>query len=115
MTRFKTCLAAGITGLTMLGAGAFASAAAPDEVPRVAVAYRNLDLSTASGAERLYSRILAAAAQVCARPDTFQLSRLGPSIRCQRDAVDRAVSRVGSPRLAAVYAARAHRAVRAPV
>jgi UrcA family protein len=114
-TRFKHGLAAGLVGLTILGTTALPAAAAAIEPSGVAVRFGDLDLNTARGAEKLYTRIVAAAAQVCPAPATYALSRYMVTVRCRREAVDRAVNSIGSPQLAAVYAARAHHGARSPV
>jgi hypothetical protein len=52
---------------------------------------------------------------VCPDVGFEQLQRYVVAKRCQNDAVARAVSSIGSPQLAAVYASRSHRAARTQV
>ena len=115
MSGFNTRLAAGLAGLGILSSAALPAAAGQADVPRLAVHYEDLNLNTAQGAERLYARIESAAAQVCVGPDTFILTLYMAKVRCRREAVARAVNSVGSPRLAAIYAARMRQGVHSPV
>jgi UrcA family protein len=79
--------------------------AAPPTTRSVEVSFRDLDLSTASGAAKLYRRIQAAARNVCQYEPT---SAKEQSIwkYCVRPTVDAAVARVNNPRLTELHAGR---------
>jgi UrcA family protein len=98
-----TALVVGAIGI----AASFAHAATPDaDVPSASVSYSDLNLSTEQGSRVLYQRIVSAAQQVCPSstgPDARQLAK---SRQCVADAIERAVSDVKNPKLAAVLAAR---------
>ena len=76
--------------------------AAPPTTRSVEVSFRDLDLSTASGASKLYRRIQAAARNVCQYEPT---SAKAQSIwkYCVRPTVDAAVAKVNNPRLTALH------------
>jgi UrcA family protein len=67
------------------------------EIPTKTVSFRDLDLSTASGAEALYERITAAARVVCRSAEPAEKSA------CRAKAVDDAVAGVASPLLSSVH------------
>ncbi len=93
---------------TAVGSGAFAAQPAPVSVPSVKVTYGDLNVGTAQGTSALYARITYAAHQVCGGGN-LDIRDLGASMRerdCERDAITRAVQKVDSPQLAALYAAR---------
>jgi UrcA family protein len=112
---FKAGLAAGVMGLLTLGAAGLTQAAAPVIGPDVTVRYADLNINTAAGAEQLYERIRRAAARVCPVEEPRPLAEHAAAMRCRNEVVAQAVSRVSSAQLTAVYAARAHRAVRSSV
>jgi len=103
---FVTTAAATAIFAALAGAGSaladesIESADAPSEV----VKYHSSDATTAGGAERLYSRIHAAAWHVCS--DMFPANN-GPDalegLRCIRTLTDDAVKQVNSPQLTEVY------------
>jgi UrcA family protein len=105
-------LAAGIVSSVVLGAAAMPAAAA--EAPWVAVSYSDLDINSQAGAEKLYERIVRAAAQVCPLPETSEMMKFVAMTQCRHQAVARAVSSVRSPQLASVYTSRTHRALQSP-
>lgn len=89
-------------------APARAAAAEPAaEPPAIEVSYDDLDLSTERGAQALLERIRNAARQVCPVENIRNLGAFMASRSCERLAIARAVQRVGSPRLAALYTMRA--------
>jgi UrcA family protein len=107
VNRFKSAAALALGGCLLAGALSVAHAnSARDFVPAVAVAYGDLDLSTQAGSTVLYRRIVMAAEKVCPSVDIRELGRFEAVRACQDAAIARAVSRVDSPQLAAVYAAR---------
>jgi UrcA family protein len=59
-----------------------------------AVSYRDLDLTTWDGADRLRARVVRAAHHVCAQlRDAYPFEQISTSNRCYRDAVDNALIR----------------------
>ena len=95
-------IACGIVGAAFTGAAS--AATGDDDASSVTVRYSRESLSTESGARALYSRLVAAAADVC--PQSSDSPRwISDSVReCRAQSVARAVLRVNNPRLAAVYA-----------
>ena len=110
-TGIRTSIAA-VMGLTVLAAAAAPASAGQYVGPDVAVHYADLDITTAAGAEALYERIQQAAARVC--PDSKLLVQNMTAIRCRNEVVARAVSSLSSPRVTAIYAARAHHGAHSP-
>lgn len=100
--RFKAALLM-LTG--SLGAALGAHAATVDnDVPSLVVRYDSQTLSTDSGVQHLYRRILGAAKQVC--PDA-SIRDLGANARvqaCRAQAVAHAIQHIGNTRLANLYA-----------
>jgi len=107
--RYAALCSLALAGCLLAGAMSPARAAQPadvsDDVPTTRVSYGDLNLATEQGTQRLYERIVAAARQVCPEADPRDLSRFVRSRACRAQAIERAVNEVGSPRLAAVYAA----------
>jgi UrcA family protein len=77
---------------------------AQTDAPTVRVRYSDLNLSTQQGSQALYSRIVAAAAQVCQVDDIRNLEAVAAARSCRAQAIAAAVHEVGSPALAARYA-----------
>ena len=98
---FAVCL----LGTTIAWAG-------PPATRSVAVSFRDLDLSTPSGAAKLYRRIQAAARSVCQYEPT---SPREPIIwqYCVRPTVDAAVAKVDNPLLTALHSGHSSPAVTA--
>jgi UrcA family protein len=96
-----------------LGTAAAQVSASELQGPDVVVRYGDLDLSTRTGAETLYTRIQLAAAQVCRRADAIDLIMRAGAVRCQNELVAHTVAGVPSPQLAAVY--ESHHADHRPV
>jgi UrcA family protein len=67
------------------------------DIPTKKVTFKDLDLSTASGAEALYQRITDAAREVC------RGAELNAIRSCRAIAVEDAVKGVGSPLLSSVH------------
>ena len=104
-SRYKLVLFAAL--VTAAAGNAFAGSASPysTEPLSVRVRYDDLDLSTQQGSKALYERISVAARKVCAPPDDIrQLKAMSLSLQCMANAIDKAVSDVHSPQLAAVHA-----------
>lgn len=104
---YRAGIVAGLMGVMVL-ATASAQAAAP--AGDLTVGYADLDISTPAGAEKLYERIRRAASQVCPQVNFVEIQRHAAAARCVNAAVAHAVNSIASPQLAAVYAARTHRA-----
>ncbi|HEY6454222.1 MAG TPA: UrcA family protein [Steroidobacteraceae bacterium] len=105
----------GLIGLLPLAAIAAHGSQPRFEGPALVVNYADLNINTPLGAEKLYERLQHAAAQLCPQVDFEQLQRHAASLRCRDDVVARAVSRINSPQLAAIYASRTHHAAHSPV
>ncbi len=94
-----------------LGSAAVRASTAPDRdagdsvTSHDIVRYRDLNLSSDTGAERLYRRLDRAAARVCGdNPFDPAYMRLWQSVRsCETGALGRAVAQVDSPKLTAIY------------
>lgn len=69
------------------------------------VIFSDLDLNHTPGVVRLYSRIRAAARQVCEPVEQWDLGSVESARRCARDALARAVRAANVPKLATLYAA----------
>jgi UrcA family protein len=76
--------------------------AADDALPSKRVSYADLDLSKPEGAKVLYSRIAAAAKQVCAQSGYKDLGAMQRENGCVDHAINNAVKKVGSPALSAL-------------
>ena len=101
--------------LVVMAAGLLVSAALAAEpirefaVPRIAVEYGDLDLTSADGVQALHRRLAYAAERVCPRSDGLNLHDKALARECRKQALDRAVREIGSPELAALHAATAPR------
>lgn len=98
----KTLLLAGLIGATpALAHSATLDSGAPSKV----VSFKDLDLTTRKGVDTLYSRLKAAANEVCV--EMYQ-STGGPSaglarLKCYHTLLEDAVQRVGNRRLTALH------------
>ena len=91
-----------------LGGSAMSIAADNSDVPHAVVKFGDLDLSSPQGAARLYSRIDAAAREVC-KPLDFNVRDLGTRTQvdaCVHKAIADAVTKVAQPQLLAIYNAK---------
>lgn len=68
------------------------------------VYYNSSDLWTDQGAGAVYRRIVNAAEQVCPAEDSLSLAERAATKECQQQAIAGAVAKIGSARLAALYA-----------
>jgi UrcA family protein len=96
----KTAVRFTLTLSTLLLLGSSANALAADrtgEVPTKTVSFRDLDLSTAEGAQALYDRIAGAARVVCRGTEIAAMHA------CRARAVDDAVKAVGNPLLSSLH------------
>ena len=85
------------TLMLLAGSATALAATRVGEIPTKTVSYRDLDLSTAHGAEALYDRIATAAREVCRGTD------LSSNRACRVRAVDDAIRAVGSPLLSSIH------------
>ena len=81
----------------LLGSATAFGATIRDGVVTETVRFKDLDISTAGGAQALYGRIVAAARRVC-RDEPYMFAR-----NCRAKAVDGAVTGVGSPLLSSIH------------
>ena len=76
--------------------------ASDDGLPTQRVSYADLDISKPAGAKVLYSRIVAAAHNVCALSGYRDLGSMQWMNKCTDRAIDKAVKDVGAPALSAL-------------
>jgi UrcA family protein len=93
-----------LTAGALLAAPTAASAAPAAAYATAPVYYNSSDLATDRGIRSVYRRIVNAAALVCPSEDSLNLEEAAASKECQQQAIAGAVAKVGSARLAAVYA-----------
>jgi len=92
-------------GALALSCGTLSIAADPGDAYQAVVKFGDLNLSNPQGATVLYSRIVAAAREVC-NPFNYEGHYLGAQASveaCVRKAVRKAVTEVGQSELLAVY------------
>jgi len=71
---------------------------------QLSIRYEDLNLNSPSGAERMFARLQAGASKVCGeRPDLRDLSQRGQYRSCLTQAMDGAVTQLGSPLVSALY------------
>lgn len=99
-------LAAALIGLTAAVPANAGEKAKSNQVPQVVVSYADLNIDRDDGALVLYRRIAAAARTVCPDYGTRNLGTQQVVRACRDESMARAISQVGSVRLAAIYAAR---------
>jgi UrcA family protein len=86
--------------------GQFAHADSPSQSPlHVHVHFADLDLARIDGAATLYTRLRAAARQVCAPLDEKPLERAQRFRACVADALSAAVTKIDQPLLTSYYLA----------
>jgi UrcA family protein len=98
------------TLIAAFSAVAFTLAAVPalavtplDPEPAEIVRVHDFNLSKPADVAKLYSRISRAATSVCNAANPNPFPHMAYSQRCYRDAMDRAISQINSPELAALY------------
>lgn len=104
VTKPKITLAMMMCGVVSAACVGAASAATPDdETLSVAVRYRPEAVATEDGARALYRRLVRAAADVCPA-DASSQPFISQGVReCREQSIARAVFKVNSPTLVAVY------------
>jgi len=100
MIRAATFFLAGAITLCALQATARAS---DDGLPKRTVSYADLDISKPAGAKILYSRIQAAANQVCDFGAYWEMSTRQMQRDCVKGVIDKAIKDVDSPALSALH------------
>ena len=78
-------------------------AAGEESPPTYRVHFADLNLNSAAGTEFLYQRIRQGAEIVCRNLEGREISRQALHERCEEEAIGRAVTEVGHPRLTAYY------------
>jgi UrcA family protein len=78
-------------------------AAEPESRPTYHVHFAELNLDSAAGTEALYQRIRRGAEVVCRSLEGRGISQQASHGRCEEEAIGRAVTQVGHPRLTAYY------------
>jgi UrcA family protein len=105
--RFRGLIVTAILG-ALAGFATICAAADTTDVPQVVVKFGDLSLSSPQGANKLYSRLAAAAQEVC-KSFAVDGRDLGARARvnaCLHRAIADAVTRVGQPELFAIYNAK---------
>ena len=94
-----------VAAFGVLTSGSFAanaeSVAAPAQLPRVAVSYDDLNLTTPSGVDALYARLRAASRSVCNVGQRRALADVMASKSCYRQVLETAVGNANLPTLTA--------------
>ena len=109
-TRVRGLIASAIFSALVSSFAAVSVAADNSVVHQVVVKFGDLNLSNPQGAATLYSRIVAAAREVC-KPLDFNVRDLGIRTRldaCVHKAIADAVRTVAQPQLLAIYNAKNH-------
>jgi UrcA family protein len=83
-----------------------------DDPPKRVVKFADLDLTRREGAAVLYSRINAAAREVCQSPDVWALKLLVQTYECRHQAIAQAIADVDSPTLTEYYDTKTNLGVR---
>jgi len=91
------------TAMAAVALCALPTNAATPAGPAITVKYADLDLSTTTGVQRLYNRIVAAAEQVCPTIGSKDLHAIMSGRTCRAEAIARAVRAVNSQGLAAIH------------
>jgi len=104
-TKLPRLVTAAIFGALAFGCGAVSIAGDNDDAPRAVVKFGDLDLSNPQGAAALYSRIHAAAYDVCSSFDTDirDQTNLTTWIACVDKTFRNALIKVNRPELSAIY------------
>ena len=97
--------AAAAAAATMLVSLVLAAEPSEFAVPKLAVEYGDLDITSAQGVQALHRRLAYAAERVCPRSNGLNLHDKAVARECRKQALDRAVRAIGSPELAALHAA----------
>jgi UrcA family protein len=108
-TPLRDLITAAIFGALASSFAAVSAAADNSVVHQVVVKFGDLNLSNPQGAATLYSRIVAAAHEVCKSPDDDGTRDIAPQPRlhaCLHKAIADGVTDVGQPELIAIYNAK---------
>jgi UrcA family protein len=106
--RFRGLIVTVILSALATGFATICAAADTTDVPQVVVKFGDLSLSSPQGANKLYSRIAAAAQEVCKSfaVDDRDLGARSRLNACLHQAIADAVTKVGQPELFAIYNAK---------
>jgi UrcA family protein len=106
--RFRGLIVTAILGALATGFATIGAAADATDVPQVVVKFGDLSLSSPQGANKLYSRLAAAAQEVCKSfaVDDRDLGARARVNACLHRALADAVTQVGQPELFAIYNAK---------
>jgi UrcA family protein len=106
--RFRGLIVTVILSALSTGFATICAAADTTDVPRVVVKFGDLSLSSPQGAHKLYSRLAAAAHEVCKSfaVDDRDLGARTRANACLQRAIADAVTKVGQPELFAIYNAK---------
>jgi UrcA family protein len=103
MNRFASVAALAVSFGLLGGVSAFA-ADTNVTIDQVSVSYGDLNVSTDAGARVLFARIKSAATLACGgKPDSRDLAGMERFQACRKDAMSSAVTRIGAPKVAALY------------
>jgi UrcA family protein len=91
---------------TLFSLQAGAAATTTDPLPTRKVTYADLDISKPAGAKVLYSRIVAAANEVCSFNGSRELTDWTAEQACIKKSIDEAVKDVNSTALSELHTAR---------
>jgi UrcA family protein len=95
--------------ISLVGIASVASAASTELAPTKAVAYGDLNVNSVAGAKALYSRLRAAAREVCEPVRSIDSMYPVAFERCYTESMSRAVARIDSETLSRVHAEALHR------
>jgi UrcA family protein len=106
--RFRGLIVTVILSALATGFATICAAADTTDVPQVVVKFGDLSLSSPQGASKLYSRLAAAAQEVCKSfaVDDRDLGARARVNACLHQAIADAVTKVGKPELFAIYNAK---------
>lgn len=92
-----------VFALLSTAAPVLTQAAGEENPPTYAVHFADLNLDSPAGTEFLYQRIRWGAGIVCRSLEGRDISQQAAHERCEKEAIGRAVTEVGHPRLTAYY------------
>jgi UrcA family protein len=106
VSRFLTVIAAALVGAVASGFAALPAAADSSDLAEITVKFGDLNISNPQGATALYARIGFAAKSVCSRFDGPGATDKMRRDECINKAISKAVTKVNSSALSAVYSAK---------
>lgn len=103
MNFFRVTAVAGLVLIAPHFAAATEVPVAGGDAPKVTVRYDDLQLTTAAGAQKLYSELRAASRHVCAAFEGRELSKVAAWKNCYHTALANAVAQVNRQEVTALY------------